>query len=103
MSSPVKLVGRIDLFYLVSFVFQYRSCDNNLENCFFPISSYSRAHVRIIYEKTKGQVPLGPLEGKQNIQAKEVYSFSHSVLSPLLPPPSLLVISASRRGDEAGI
>ena len=27
----------------------------------------------IIYEKTKDQVPLGPLLGKQNIQAKEVY------------------------------
>jgi len=27
----------------------------------------------MIYEKTKGQVPLGPLLGKQNIQAKEVY------------------------------
>ena len=29
--------------------------------------------VRIIYEKTKGQVPLGTLLGNQNIQAKEVY------------------------------
>ena len=26
------------------------------------------AYLRIIYEKTKGQVPLGPLMGKQNIQ-----------------------------------
>ena len=25
------------------------------------------------YEKTKGEVPLVPLLGKQNIQAKEVY------------------------------
>ena len=30
------------------------------------------AYVRIIYEKTKGQVPLGPLLGKQNIQARRV-------------------------------
>ena len=30
-------------------------------------------HVRIIYEKRKRQVPLGPLLGKQNIQAKEVF------------------------------
>ena len=29
------------------------------------ISSYSRAYLRIIYEETKGQVPLGPLLGKQ--------------------------------------
>ena len=27
-----------------------------------------------MYEETMGQVPLGPLLGKQNIQAKEVYS-----------------------------
>ena len=46
---------------------------NTLENCFFQISCYSRAYVRIIYEKTKGQVSLGPLLEKQNIQAKEVY------------------------------
>lgn len=38
-------------------------CHNTLENCFFEISFYSRAYVRIIYEKTKGQVPLGPLVG----------------------------------------
>ena len=29
--------------------------------------------VRIIYEKTKCQVPLGTLLGKQNIQATELY------------------------------
>ena len=40
---------------------------------FFQISFYSHAYVHIIYDKTKGQVPLGPLLGKQNIQAKEVY------------------------------
>ena len=43
------------------------------ENCFFQISSYSRAYLRIIYEKTTSQVPLGPLVGKKNILAKEVY------------------------------
>ena len=35
--------------------------------------SYSRAYLRVIYEKTKGQVPPGPLLGKQNIHAKDVY------------------------------
>ena len=30
------------------------------------ISSYSRAFLRIICKKTKGQVPLGPLFGKEN-------------------------------------
>ena len=40
--------------------------------CFFQISSYSRAFVRIIYEKTKGRVPLGPLLGKQRSQEKSI-------------------------------
>ena len=31
-------------------------------------------YICIIYEKTNGQIPLGPLLEKQNIQAKEVYS-----------------------------
>ena len=63
----------IDLLSLHVSFSQYRSCDNTLENCFVQISSYSRAYLRINYEKTKGEVPLGPLLGKQNIQAKEVY------------------------------
>ena len=63
----------IHLFSLHVLFSQYRSCDNTLGNRFFQISFYSRAYLRIIYEKTKGQVPLGPLLGKQNIQAEEVY------------------------------
>ena len=63
----------IDLFSLYILFSQYRSCDNTPENCFFQISSYSRAFVRIIYEKTKGQVPLEPLLGKQNMRVKQVY------------------------------
>ena len=35
------------------------------------------AYVRIIYEKTKGQIPLRPSLGKQNIQAIEVYHISN--------------------------
>ena len=31
-------------------------------------------YLRTIYEETMGQVPLGPQLGKQNKQAKEVYS-----------------------------
>ena len=61
------------LLYVVCFVFPHRSCDKTPEDRFFQMSSYSRAYVRIIYEKTKGQVPLGTLFGNQNIQAKEVY------------------------------
>ena len=39
-------------------------------NCFFQISSYSRAYVGIIYEKTKGQVPLGPLSETKTYKLK---------------------------------
>ena len=34
-------------------------------------------YVCIIYEKTKGQIPLRPSLGKQNIQALEVYHISN--------------------------
>ena len=63
----------IELFCLYVFFPQYKSCDNTLKSCFDQISSHSSAYLRIIYEKTKGQDPLGPLLGKQYIQAKEVY------------------------------
>ena len=63
----------IDLFSLYILFSQNRSCDNTPENCFFQISSYSHAFVRIIYEKTKDQVPLDSLLGKQNMRVKEVY------------------------------
>ena len=62
----------IDLFGLCILFSQYRSCDNSLENCFFQFSSYSRAYLRVIYEKTKIQVRLGPLSGNKT-QAKKVY------------------------------
>ena len=60
------------MLYVLSY--QHRSCDNTPENCFFQMSSYSRADVRIMFLRNdiKGQVPLGTLLGKQNIQAKEV-------------------------------
>ena len=32
-----------------------------------------RLYLRVVYEKTMSQVTLGPLLGKQNIQAKQVY------------------------------
>ena len=65
----------IDLLSLyVLFSQTYRSFDDTLENRFFQILSSSRAYLRVMYEKTKGKVPLGPLLGKQNIQAKEVYT-----------------------------
>ena len=58
------LLRAIYLFSLYVLFSQYMSCDNTLENCFFQISSYSRAYLRVIYEKTMGQVLLGPLLGK---------------------------------------
>ena len=63
----------IDLTSLYVLFSQYKSRDNTLQNSFIQISSYLREHLRIYCEKTGGQVPLGPLLGKQNIQAKEVY------------------------------
>ena len=44
---------------------QCMSFDNTLENCFVQIVSYSCAYVRIIYEKTKGQIPPRPSLGNK--------------------------------------
>ena len=83
------------------------SCELSFEYCFIQISSYSRSYVRtraimgdshipraslgvsvsvplwllvrMIYDKTKGQVALRPWLRKQNKQAKEVYSLSRVV------------------------
>ena len=42
--------------YLVCmFSFPIRSCDNTLEDCFFQLSSYLRAYLWLIYEKTKNR------------------------------------------------
>ena len=71
------LTSLIDLLSLYVLFSQYRSCDNTLENCFFQISSCSRAYV-CRHKNTKCQVPLGPLLGKQTIQAKEVYTSQSS-------------------------
>ena len=74
----ILIPNKQDVFLVIIYLFrlyvlfsQYRSCDNTLENCFFQITPYPRAYLRIIYEETKGQVPLGPLMRKQNLQAKE--------------------------------
>ena len=45
----------IDLFSLFILFSRCRSCDVTLESCFFVISSYPRAYVPILYEKTKGK------------------------------------------------
>ena len=52
MKNRKTLIDPFSLYILFS---QCRSCDVTLESCFFEISSYSRAYVRIIYEKTKGK------------------------------------------------
>ena len=84
----------IDLFSLNVLFPQYRSRANTLGNRFFQISSYSRAYLRIISEKTMDQVPLGPILGKQNIQVLSFQNvhfnrFSYfSVLSSVICPCS---------------
>ena len=47
------LTSLIDLFSLYVLFSQYRSCDNTLENCFFQISSCSRAYVRTKRQSVK--------------------------------------------------
>ena len=71
--EPTKNNVVIDIFSLKVLISHYWSCDNTLQNSFFQILSNSRAYLRITYEKTNSQDLLGPLLGKQNIQAKEVY------------------------------
>ena len=59
-----SLRALIDLFSWYFLFFQYRSRGNTLpENLFFVL--FTRAYVRvgINYEKTKGEVPLGPSIG----------------------------------------
>ena len=63
-SCSCPIIKSINLFSLYVYT---------LENCFLQITSNSRAYLRIIYEEIKGQVSVGPLLGKQNIQVKEVY------------------------------
>ena len=57
--TEVRKRTQRDLFSLYVLFYQYRSCDDTLEQCFFQISYYSRVYVRIIYEKTKAQIPPG--------------------------------------------
>ena len=47
------LTSLTDLFSLYVLFSQYRSCDNSLENCFFQISSCSRAYVRTKRQSVK--------------------------------------------------
>ena len=76
------IYAAIDLLSLYVLFSEYRSCDNTLEK-FLSISFYSWAYVRIIYEKTKGQVPLGPLLGNKT------YKLKRSIVMVLLLKPSL--------------
>ena len=62
-----------------------RSCDETLENGLFQFLSYLRAYLRIITEKTNGQIPLRAPLGKENIQAnKEVLKRSYRTSKLLL-------------------
>ena len=47
-------------------------------------SIYMFLYVRIIHEKTKGQISLRPSLGKHNTQPKEVYSEAHKWAPGLL-------------------
>ena len=51
--EPVPFTSLTDLFSLYVLFSQYRSFDNTLENCFFQISSCSRAYVRTKRQSVK--------------------------------------------------
>ena len=62
-------VSTIDLFSLHVLLFQYRSFDNTLEECFFQISSHPRVYLRIIYENTRNSIGKAKHKPKRSIKA----------------------------------
>ena len=67
----------IHLFSLYVLFSHFRPCDATRGNSFFQMLSYACANVRITNEKEKENSHQGITwseMGKQNIQAKEVYS-----------------------------
>ena len=57
----------LSLFSLYIFISQRRSCDNTLKNyTFHTLKNYTFQAMEIIYEKTKGRIPLRPSLAKQN-------------------------------------
>ena len=94
------LTSLIDLFSLYVLFSQYRSCDNTLENCFFQISSCSRAYVRAKWQsvkfpwdlywenktyKLKRSVPRNPVQ-HQNLGGGGEAGYSTNVYSRRLRP-----------------
>ena len=72
------LTSLIDLFSLYVLFSQYRSCEYSRE---LFLSNFVLSTCICTREMTKCQVPLGPLLGKQNIQAKEVCTSQSSATS----------------------
>ena len=53
----VRAGKAIDLFSLYILFSQFRPREVTLGNCFFQLPPYARAHVRMIFENTKGKFP----------------------------------------------
>ena len=89
----------IDLFrFHVCFFLQYKSFDNTPNICFFQISNFNLVKCIIstpvlIYEKTKGQVTLGP-QMKKHGKAQEAYSSGLST-APSVRRSNLIVLQIS--------
>ena len=64
-----SLGSTIDLFSLHVLLFQYRSFDNTLEECFFQISSHPRVYLRVIYENTRNSIGKAKHKPKRSIKA----------------------------------
>ena len=59
-----------------------------LENCFIQILSYPCAYVRIIYEKTKGQISQRPSLHWENKTSKPLELFHGRTFDPISLPSS---------------
>ena len=66
-----------------------------LENCFIQILSYPCAFVRIIYEKTKGQISQRPSLHWENKTSKPLELFHGRKFDPISLPPSGIVSFAT--------
>ena len=72
----------------VCFVFPMKVMKIKLENCFIQILSYPRTYVRIIYEKTKGQISQRPSLLWENKTSKLLQLFHERKFEPTSLPPS---------------
>ena len=72
-----------------------------VENCFIQILSYPCAYVRIIYEKTKGQISQRPFFHWENKTPKPLELFHGRKFDPIsLPPSGISAFSTSSHCEQ---